>query len=318
MKRRLLILTILVALFLTACVGAPDRSAPDGSENAQTGGKSVEECIEFIKESVVAMSGGSEVMHEGNIVEVVLWNEDVTEDLPSAIAKIPSYLDAWNEMASAFTDLSSNVQDVFQRNGHDRIIARVSIVESDENRAAILAAQNGKLVYDVVNHIDTLGVNKARADAAVKEFEGLIDGAEIGATTGTYKTTEIHLVTAFNAEEKPENWEEIKQSIVDRMAGVPILAGITLYVVLEAADGTILTTATNGKISYDVYEKSEESALPAMAQNVGSGSGSRIVYVSKNSHTIHSVSDCSGMKNYRSMTQSEADANGYKYCPNCW
>ena len=43
-----------------------------------------------------------------------------------------------------------------------------------------------------------------------------------------------------------------------------------------------------------------------------------IVYVSKASNTIHSVHDCSGMKNYREMTLRDADAKGYKYCPNCW
>lgn len=42
------------------------------------------------------------------------------------------------------------------------------------------------------------------------------------------------------------------------------------------------------------------------------------VYVSKRSNTIHSVHDCGGMKNYREMTRAEADAKGYKYCPNCW
>lgn len=42
------------------------------------------------------------------------------------------------------------------------------------------------------------------------------------------------------------------------------------------------------------------------------------VYVSSRSSTIHSVHDCGGMKNYREMTRADADAHGYKYCPNCW
>lgn len=42
------------------------------------------------------------------------------------------------------------------------------------------------------------------------------------------------------------------------------------------------------------------------------------VYVSNRSNTIHSVSNCGGMKNYRIMSREEADAAGYKYCPNCW
>ena len=43
-----------------------------------------------------------------------------------------------------------------------------------------------------------------------------------------------------------------------------------------------------------------------------------IVFVSNRSNTIHKVHDCSGMKNYREMTIEEAEAHGYKYCPNCW
>lgn len=43
----------------------------------------------------------------------------------------------------------------------------------------------------------------------------------------------------------------------------------------------------------------------------------RTVYVS-NSHKIHSVSDCSGMKHYTEMTLAEAQAKGYELCSNCW
>lgn len=45
---------------------------------------------------------------------------------------------------------------------------------------------------------------------------------------------------------------------------------------------------------------------------------SRTVYVSTRSHTVHSVNDCSGMKNYSEMTYAEAEAAGYKLCDNCW
>lgn len=47
-------------------------------------------------------------------------------------------------------------------------------------------------------------------------------------------------------------------------------------------------------------------------------SADTIVYVSSRSNTIHSVHDCSGMRNYREMTIADADASGYKYCNNCW
>lgn len=43
-----------------------------------------------------------------------------------------------------------------------------------------------------------------------------------------------------------------------------------------------------------------------------------IVYVSNRSNTIHSVSNCSGMRNYREMTIYNATSRGYNFCTNCW
>ena len=63
-------------------------------------------------------------------------------------------------------------------------------------------------------------------------------------------------------------------------------------------------------------------SVPAAPSNSSAGNPhpgmADTVYVSKRSNTIHSVHDCGGMKNYREMTRAEADAHGYKYCPNCW
>lgn len=42
------------------------------------------------------------------------------------------------------------------------------------------------------------------------------------------------------------------------------------------------------------------------------------VYVSNSGHKIHSVHDCSGMKNYTEMTLGSAVSKGYEFCKNCW
>lgn len=61
-----------------------------------------------------------------------------------------------------------------------------------------------------------------------------------------------------------------------------------------------------------------EPEQPAEVTTIRGRSSDTTVYVSSRSHTIHSVSDCSGMKNYSEMTLGEADGKGYDYCPNCW
>jgi micrococcal nuclease len=53
------------------------------------------------------------------------------------------------------------------------------------------------------------------------------------------------------------------------------------------------------------------------SSNVGY-SDSTTVYVSKSGKKIHLKSDCSGMKNYTTMTLAEADANGYARCSRCF
>lgn len=47
-------------------------------------------------------------------------------------------------------------------------------------------------------------------------------------------------------------------------------------------------------------------------------SADRTVYVSNSGKKIHLISDCSGMKNYTTMTLGEAEAHGYAYCSRCF
>jgi hypothetical protein len=47
-------------------------------------------------------------------------------------------------------------------------------------------------------------------------------------------------------------------------------------------------------------------------------SDSTTVYVSKSGKKIHLKSDCSGMKNYTTMTLGEAQAKGYARCSRCF
>ena len=43
-----------------------------------------------------------------------------------------------------------------------------------------------------------------------------------------------------------------------------------------------------------------------------------IVYVSKSGKKIHRIPNCSGMKNYWTMSYDEAVDRGYSHCQNCY
>lgn len=73
--------------------------------------------------------------------------------------------------------------------------------------------------------------------------------------------------------------------------------------------------ATTSTVERSTSEQKSEIAAPL---TIRGRDANTTVYVSARSNTIHSVHDCSGMKNYRTMTLGEADSRGYRYCPNCW
>lgn len=129
-------------------------------------------------------------------------------------------------------------------------------------------------------------------------------------------------------EQTPENWKETQRLFVSAQASVRDAFtdfNSPLLLHLVDSDGNILLTVSNGRITYDLYQESTPTPTPTPTPEPASTptmirghSSDTIVYVSNSSSTIHSVHDCSGMKNYREMTLGEADARGYKYCPNCW
>lgn len=67
----------------------------------------------------------------------------------------------------------------------------------------------------------------------------------------------------------------------------------------------------------DAVNPSDTQNPGSTAQSIHGHDPDMTVYVSNRSNTVHSVSDCSGMKNYREMKLYEADAKGYKYCDTC-
>jgi hypothetical protein len=66
----------------------------------------------------------------------------------------------------------------------------------------------------------------------------------------------------------------------------------------------------------DLEDPASEGSAETNAD--GGYSDSTTVYVSKSGKKIHLKPDCSGMKNYTTMTLGQADANGYARCSRCF
>lgn len=103
-----------------------------------------------------------------------------------------------------------------------------------------------------------------------------------------------------------------------------IIDGTTYLPVRAVSEALGLNVEWDGaNFTVKLAEPGYTSPAPTQAPSGNYGphrdrSPDTVVYVSNRSHTIHSVHDCSGMKNYKEMTIADAEAKGYEYCPNCW
>lgn len=77
-------------------------------------------------------------------------------------------------------------------------------------------------------------------------------------------------------------------------------------------------SSNKGGSNINIKPQANGNASSLPSNGVGNVGNNATVYVSNYSNTIHSIPDCSNMKNYREMTREQADANKYKYCENCW
>ena len=113
------------------------------------------------------------------------------------------------------------------------------------------------------------------------------------------------------------NGNYVEPFIIDGTTYLPvrgIASALGLNVGWDGATKTVLLT-TPESTPGPTPERALEPAPDTLIHGVPADT---IVYVSTRSNTIHSVHDCSGMKNYREMTIADADAKGYAYCSNCW
>ena len=94
--------------------------------------------------------------------------------------------------------------------------------------------------------------------------------------------------------------------------GVSDFSGTTTGMYLETLEKRSNTSNMPDWLLNDTPSKPDTSYSGNQQNNTNT------VYVSNRSNTIHSVSNCGGMKNYRVMSRAEAEAAGYSYCPNCW
>lgn len=72
----------------------------------------------------------------------------------------------------------------------------------------------------------------------------------------------------------------------------------------------------------ELYASTLDIPMPPVDDNANNAptidKQDRVVFVSKSGGKIHKSATCSGMKYYKTMTESEARKAGYSYCQNCY
>lgn len=321
MKRLLCAFFVLALIFsLISCSAAPAATTKELPTKTT---KSFDECIEQIDAAAKKIWSDRYVLeHSENSVTLSSWADDVSSGFQKALGGSREYEKSWNEMTESFRELSSNVQNVFTENSHDAVEAYVNILDEFKHDTLLYSAKNGKTVYDPVEHVDLIGVNSAAGAEIEKAFKDFIDGAEV-TSQADFDTVNVSIKTEYTTDKEPDDWSTLTERLVELDENLE--SSRRIGTTIESANGTILLTVSNGKVMYDYYagvtdiqhldSKVGESTAPSRS---APAVDSVTVYVSKASNTVHSILDCSGMKNYRTMSLDEATERGYKFCTNCW
>lgn len=113
------------------------------------------------------------------------------------------------------------------------------------------------------------------------------------------------------------NGNPVEPFIISGTTYLPVRAVAGAFGLEVDWDGATQTVILKHPSAIDQTPNPTQNPVPSM-QPIRGHDPYMTVYVSNRSNTIHSVSDCSGMRNYREMKLYEAEAKGYAYCNDCW
>lgn len=231
------------------------------------------------------------------------------------------------------------------------LLALVACGNTQENEQAVISPANEP---EAVSTQVKITEEKETYPEIEELFLEVVPDAEIHVTLRNGSTIYTKIKTQLSSESAPDEWPEIisafETALISAEEKKSDYNASAASAEILSADEIILASGYDGKLQFtkfeerdfesnevttsidpegnvfeileEVYVKLDEASenmVDSSSSDIvfGSGSSSSIVYVSSR-HIIHSNSGCSGMKNYTSMSQADADGKGYRYCPNCW
>lgn len=151
----------------TVATPEPEEEAEEVEEAAEEAAKEAEEENKLTVEDIVAIyklslgqnfnddGQGYEVKQDGDIIQINVWGEGVSEG--AVLAKANSEAKAsWDGMVENFKSSSKSFQSVLDENGHSDVTAMVNVVNDKNHDRIILIVSNGVVLYDAVNDINLL------------------------------------------------------------------------------------------------------------------------------------------------------------------
>lgn len=240
--KKLLFFSVVFACTLSAC-------AARQIEPAQPPQKTVRECVDQISDAAIAIWGDAcEPVVSDDGVTILAW----THDLSAEVSKVRAgmYEAEWDEMAQAFSEVSTSMHKVFAENGHGELTSTIKIVDPDDHDVVYFAVRDGRVVYDAPHSIDVLGWGNVIPDQSLSAFADAFPDCEVKLRFIDGRE-EIAVISKFNPAEKPDDWDSICDRLIssldeytkDRVASAQI----------ETLDGTILANAYRGRIMYSAF-----------------------------------------------------------------
>jgi len=163
------ILTVIGILFLVVLVSNIFNSGGSLSETAKqnpaaatqkqkTGSVTaaqVADMVDGVFKNNFPYSYETRLDEESGVFNIDIWSDDITSQ-SIAETRESGKLSVWNNMVSNLASTTSTIQNAFNENGHDEIVAVMSLCDPVDHSTTFLTIANGVAGYDAVNEIDLL------------------------------------------------------------------------------------------------------------------------------------------------------------------
>lgn len=202
------------------------------------------------------------------------------------------------------------------------LILSVSVHKTQREQVQSTAEDKSKALARTAEESEAKSAEAERRNKVLESFKNEIPDSSVSVLMSGNQTI-VKIDTGISTEKKPDNWDEVKADLYDKLQSDPDVSAISL----TNGDDYLLTISSFGSAEYDVFapRKKEEEKKMVSARVEGESRSVSLpadtyVWISTTGSKFHRYNDCGNMNPKKALyvTVEEAVGRNLNACSRCY